>query len=36
MSYIDPNGDISMESLRDQIDWFTNRGDVPQPVALDA
>lgn len=34
-SYIDPNGDVTMESLRDQIDWFGKQGELSQPVALD-
>ena len=34
-SYIDPNGDLTMESLRDQIDWFGKQGELPQAVDLD-
>jgi NitT/TauT family transport system substrate-binding protein len=34
-SFMDPNGDIVMESLRDQVDWFAKQGELPQAVALD-
>jgi NitT/TauT family transport system substrate-binding protein len=34
-SYINPNGDLVLESLRDQIDWFAKQGELPQPVDLD-
>jgi NitT/TauT family transport system substrate-binding protein len=34
-SYIDPNGEPTMASLQDQIDWFSRQGELSQPVALD-
>ena len=34
-SYMDPNGELVMDSLRDQVDWFAAHGDLAEPVALD-
>ena len=34
-SYMDPNGELVMESLKDQVDWFAEHGDLAEPVAVD-
>jgi NitT/TauT family transport system substrate-binding protein len=33
-SYIDPNGDAVVESLRDQVDWFAKQGELADAVDL--
>jgi NitT/TauT family transport system substrate-binding protein len=35
-SYLDPNGDLSVASLKDQQNWFAARGEVEHKVDLDA
>jgi ABC-type nitrate/sulfonate/bicarbonate transport system substrate-binding protein len=34
-SFMDPNGDLVMESLKDQVDWFAQRSELTDAVALD-
>lgn len=33
--YIDPNGYVSKESLREQQDWYAKQGTVPKKVSID-
>lgn len=34
-SYMDPNGQLALESLRDQQDWHARQGTVPKKVNID-
>ena len=34
-SYMDPNGDIEIDNLRDQVAWFAQQGELPKAVTVE-